>query len=71
LVVLDRLIDILPDASEELRDRGLLLGRLGAPEAAARDLDSYIERQPHANDIPEVRRWIERFRASSQKARQN
>jgi regulator of sirC expression with transglutaminase-like and TPR domain len=71
LVVLDRLIDILPDASEELRDRGLLLGRLGAPEAAARDLDSYVERQPHASDIPEVRRWIERFRASSHKARQN
>jgi regulator of sirC expression with transglutaminase-like and TPR domain len=71
LVVLDRLIDVLPDASEELRDRGLLLGRLGAPEAAARDLDMYIERQPHASDIPEVRRWIERFRASSQKVRQN
>jgi regulator of sirC expression with transglutaminase-like and TPR domain len=71
LVVLDRLIDILPDSSEELRDRGLLLGRLGAPEAAARDLDSYVERQPHASDIPEVRRWIERFRASSHKARQN
>jgi regulator of sirC expression with transglutaminase-like and TPR domain len=71
LVILDRLIDILPDASEELRDRGLLLGRLGAPEAAARDLDSYVERQPHADDVPEVRRWIERFRASSQKSRQN
>ena len=71
LVILDRLIDILPDASEELRDRGLLLGRLGAPEAAARDLDSYVERQPHADDVPEVRRWIEKFRASSQKSRQN
>jgi hypothetical protein len=33
LVVLDRLIDILPDGSEELRDRGLLLGRLGGPFA--------------------------------------
>jgi regulator of sirC expression with transglutaminase-like and TPR domain len=71
LVILDRLIDILPDASEELRDRGLLLGRLGAPEAAARDLDSYVERQPHANDVPEVRRWIERFRASSRGSLRN
>jgi regulator of sirC expression with transglutaminase-like and TPR domain len=71
LVVLDRLIDILPDASEELRDRGLLLGRLGAPEAAARDLDTYVERQPHASDVPEVRRWIERFRASSRGSTSN
>jgi regulator of sirC expression with transglutaminase-like and TPR domain len=71
LVVLDRLIDILPDASEELRDRGFLLGRLGAPEAAARDLGAYVERQPHASDVPEVRRWIERFQASSRGASSN
>jgi regulator of sirC expression with transglutaminase-like and TPR domain len=71
LVVLDRLIDILPDASEEHRDRGLLLGRLGAPEAAARDLGTYVERQPHASDVPEVRRWIERFEASSRRMARN
>jgi regulator of sirC expression with transglutaminase-like and TPR domain len=71
LLILDHLIDILPDASEELRDRGLLLGRLGAPEAAARDLDLYIERQPHASDVPEIKRWLDRFRESSQRTRQN
>jgi regulator of sirC expression with transglutaminase-like and TPR domain len=71
LVVLDRLIDILPDGSEELRDRGLLLGRLGAPEAAIRDLEAYVERQPHADDVPDVVRTVERLRASSQKAPRN
>jgi regulator of sirC expression with transglutaminase-like and TPR domain len=69
LVILDRLIDILPDASEELRDRGLLLGRLGAPEAAARDLEAYVDRQPHASDVPDVRLWIERLR--TKKPQQN
>jgi regulator of sirC expression with transglutaminase-like and TPR domain len=71
LVVLDRLIDILPDGSEELRDRGLLLGRLGAPEAAIRDLEAYVELQPHASDVPEVGRTIDRLRASSQKVPRN
>jgi regulator of sirC expression with transglutaminase-like and TPR domain len=64
LVVLDRLIDLLPENAEELRDRGLLLGRLGAPEWAASDLKRYAERLPHAGDIPEVRRWIERFEST-------
>jgi len=36
-----------------------------------RDLDAYVERQPHADDVPDVRRWIERFRGSSQKSGQN
>jgi len=61
LVVLDRLIDLLPDADEEVRDRGFLLGRLGAPDAAVVDLKDYVERLPHAGDVAEVRRWIERF----------
>lgn len=64
LVVLDRLIELLPENAEELRERGLLLGRLGAPEWAASDLRRYAERLPHAGDIPEVRRWIERFEST-------
>jgi regulator of sirC expression with transglutaminase-like and TPR domain len=61
MVVLDRLIDLLPDSDEEVRDRGFLLGRLGAPDAAVVDLKHYVERMPHAGDVAEVRRWIERF----------
>jgi regulator of sirC expression with transglutaminase-like and TPR domain len=61
MVVLDRLIDLLPDSDEEVRDRGFLLGRLGAPDAAVVDLKHYVERMPHAGDVADVRRWIERF----------
>jgi regulator of sirC expression with transglutaminase-like and TPR domain len=68
LVVLDRLIDLLPDSSEEFRDRGFLFGRLGAPDAAADDLKTYLERLPNAGDVSEVKRWIERFEASSRRA---
>ena len=31
LVVLDRLVDLIPDAADEIRDRGYLCARLGAP----------------------------------------
>jgi regulator of sirC expression with transglutaminase-like and TPR domain len=64
MVVLDRLIDLIPDSDEELRDRGFLFGRLGAPDAAVKDLKAYVERLPHAGDVAEVRRWIERFEGS-------
>jgi regulator of sirC expression with transglutaminase-like and TPR domain len=68
MVILDRLIDLLPDADEELRDRGFLLGRLGAPDAAVMDLKAYVERLPHAGDVAEVRRWIEKFEDSGKRS---
>jgi regulator of sirC expression with transglutaminase-like and TPR domain len=61
LVVIDRLIDLMPAATDELRERGLLLARLGAPAGAAEDLTRYVETLPHADDVPEVRRFIERL----------
>jgi regulator of sirC expression with transglutaminase-like and TPR domain len=61
LVVIDHLIDLLPSSIEELRERGFLLGRLGAPAAAVEDLTRYVEEFPHADDVPEVKRWIERL----------
>jgi len=68
LVILDRIVDLLPESIEELRDRGFLLGRLGAPDAAVGDLKRYLELTPNAGDIPEVRRWIERFEGASRRA---
>jgi len=61
LVVIDRLIDLMPDSTDELRERGYLLGRLGAPRGAAEDLAQYVERLPHADDADEVKRWIGRL----------
>ena len=68
LLILDRLIDLLPDSSEELRDRGFLFGRLGAPDAAIVDLKRYLEVLPHAGDVAEVRRWIERFEGHARRS---
>jgi regulator of sirC expression with transglutaminase-like and TPR domain len=68
LLVLDRFIDLLPESTEEFRDRGYLLARLGAPEAAIEDLRAYVERLPQAGDVPEVRQLIQRL-SDSRKAR--
>ena len=61
LVVIDHLIDLMPASTDELRERGFLLGRLGAPLGAIEDLQGYLERLPHADDAGEVKRWIERL----------
>jgi regulator of sirC expression with transglutaminase-like and TPR domain len=58
LVVLDRFMTVVPDAAEELRDRGYLWARLGAPGAAIADLSEYLKRFPHAGDAAEVRRQL-------------
>jgi regulator of sirC expression with transglutaminase-like and TPR domain len=61
LVVLDRLIDLLPEMADEIRDRGLLWAKLGAPQAALDDLKRYVEALPHAGDVAEVRRLIDQL----------
>jgi regulator of sirC expression with transglutaminase-like and TPR domain len=71
LLVIDRLIDLMPGSTDELRERGLLLARLGAPAAAAEDLSRYVETFPHADDAPEVRRFIERLTGQVADAGQN
>lgn len=63
LVVLDRLVDLMPDAADEIRDRGYLCARLGAPQAAARDLRHYVDALPNAGDVAEIRKAIERLEA--------
>jgi regulator of sirC expression with transglutaminase-like and TPR domain len=63
LAVLDHLIDLMPDAADEVRDRGFLCARLGAPKAAAADLRHYVDALPHAGDVPEIRLAIQRLEA--------
>lgn len=65
LVVFDRLIDLWPASVEELRDRGFLFARLGAPQAALADLEAYLERAPHAADAAEVRGWYDRIQETA------
>lgn len=60
LLVLDRLVALIPDSREALRDRGVLNAELGAPEAARSDLNEYLRRWPDADDIGAVRGVLER-----------
>ncbi|MGQ0545955.1 MAG: SirB1 family protein [Betaproteobacteria bacterium] len=55
LDVLNRMLLVAPDASGELRDRGIVYQRLECYRAALKDLSDYAEREPDAPDQDEVR----------------
>jgi regulator of sirC expression with transglutaminase-like and TPR domain len=59
----ERILLLVPDALEELRDRGLLNARLGHALAAVRDWETYLQRAPEALDAGAVR---DRLRALRQ-----
>lgn len=65
LLVIDRFLDLMPESTEELRDRGYLWARLGAAEAAVQDLEAYVDRLPHAGDVAEVRQAIAKLRGQA------
>jgi regulator of sirC expression with transglutaminase-like and TPR domain len=50
LLTLDRLIDLLPDLSSELIERGKLYEKLGAPGAALADYERYLSVEPDGAD---------------------
>jgi regulator of sirC expression with transglutaminase-like and TPR domain len=55
LEVLNRMLVVAPDASSELRDRGYLYQRLECWRPALKDLSDYVEREPEAPDLYDVR----------------
>lgn len=55
LEVLNRMIIVAPDAPGELRERGMVYQRLECWRPALKDLTDYLEREPDAADIDEVR----------------
>jgi regulator of sirC expression with transglutaminase-like and TPR domain len=55
LDVLNRMLVVSPDASAELRDRGIVYHRLECYRAALKDLSDYAEREPDAPDQDDVR----------------
>jgi len=55
LEVLNRMLVVAPEASAELRDRGLVYHKLECYRAALQDLQKYVEREPDAPDGEEVR----------------
>lgn len=55
LDVLNRMLLVAPEASAELRDRGIVYHRLECYRAALKDLSDYVEREPNAPDFEDVR----------------
>ena len=61
LVVLDRLIDLMPDLTSELLERAALYEQLGAPAAALADLHRYLAVDPDGAGALDATRSIERL----------
>jgi regulator of sirC expression with transglutaminase-like and TPR domain len=62
LAAADRLLQVHRDDPEELRDRGMILFRLGRVAEAITDLRTYLERVPGAPDARRVEMLLERLR---------
>lgn len=65
LVILDRLIDLLPDLTSELLERAQLYERLGAPAAALDDYKRYLEVDPDGEGSRAARSAVQRLGARS------
>jgi regulator of sirC expression with transglutaminase-like and TPR domain len=55
LEVLNRMLVLAPEATGELRDRGYAYQRLECWQAALKDLTEYLECEPDAADLDDVR----------------
>jgi regulator of sirC expression with transglutaminase-like and TPR domain len=55
LEVLNRMLLVSPDAPSELRDRGFVYQRLECWRPARQDLTDYLQKDPEAADVDEVR----------------
>jgi len=63
LAVLNRILVVTPDASADLRDRGLVYQRLECWQPALADLAAYVEREPDAPDREEMGMHVMTLRA--------
>ncbi len=54
LAVMHRMLLVVPESAEELRDRGLLYQQLDCFRAALSDLQNYLRRRPQAPDAGEI-----------------
>jgi regulator of sirC expression with transglutaminase-like and TPR domain len=62
LAAVERILLLVPDAAEELRDRGTIHATLGHGPAALRDWTAYLERAPGAADAGPVRERVRALR---------
>jgi regulator of sirC expression with transglutaminase-like and TPR domain len=55
---IERVLMVDQQAPQDIRDRGLLHGRLGRVHLAIDDLDTYARRAPQANDLDAIRHHV-------------
>ena len=58
LEVLNRMLVVAPESTADLRERGIVYQRLECFRAALKDLSAYVEREPDAPDMDEVRTML-------------
>lgn len=58
LSVVERILLLFPEATSELRDRGLLYYQLGYYPQATNDLETYLANVPNAEDAATIRRLL-------------
>jgi len=54
LAVMQRMLLVMPESAEELRDRGLVYHQLECFRPALSDLQNYLRRKPEAPDVVEI-----------------
>ncbi len=65
LAVQQRLLLLLPDSADELRDRGLAWAALGRPLEAAADLEAYLVQRPDAADASALAERAQTLRSAA------
>jgi regulator of sirC expression with transglutaminase-like and TPR domain len=65
LAVMRRMLLVVPESAEELRDRGLLYAQLECFRPALADLQNYLRRRPDAPDASDVHARIVELRAAA------
>jgi regulator of sirC expression with transglutaminase-like and TPR domain len=58
LGIQERLVILLPESSEEIRDRGLIFAQLEYVRPAIADLHHYLSEMPGAEDAADIREHI-------------
>ncbi len=65
LAVMQRMLLVVPESAEELRDRGMIYQRLECFRPALSDLQNYLRRRPDAPDAGEIHGRIAELKRSS------
>ncbi|MGH8682264.1 MAG: SirB1 family protein [Burkholderiales bacterium] len=65
LAVMHRMLLVVPESAEELRDRGLVHAELECFRPALADLQSYLRRRPDAPDASDIHARVVELRAAA------